>query len=145
VREQLAYQPAEIRSFAGSEGIRGQPLPFDQMYVSKGALSSEVLRKELFTKEFSAQAFSVLGSKVSRGYHRCDAFRAVAIEQGQLCRPAPPAIGDMLVKVDRMSMAHSLEVRSPLLDHRLVEFAASLPTRLKLRVGKQSHIRCELH
>jgi asparagine synthase (glutamine-hydrolysing) len=36
---------------------------------------------------------------------------------------------DMLVKVDRMSMAHGLEVRVPLLDHRLVEFALSLPTK----------------
>jgi len=40
---------------------------------------------------------------------------------------------DMLVKVDRMSMAHSLEVRSPLLDHRLVDFAVRLPPSLKLR------------
>lgn len=43
---------------------------------------------------------------------------------------------DMLVKVDRMTMAHGLEARVPYLDHRLVEFVASLPPQLKLKNGR---------
>jgi asparagine synthase (glutamine-hydrolysing) len=43
---------------------------------------------------------------------------------------------DGLVKVDRMSMAHGLEVRCPLLDHRVVELAARVPSRFKLADGR---------
>ncbi len=42
---------------------------------------------------------------------------------------------DMLVKLDRMTMAHSLEARVPFLDHRVVEFCARVPPELKLKWG----------
>lgn len=47
---------------------------------------------------------------------------------------------DMLTKVDRMSMAHSLEVRTPFLDHRLIEYALSLKTEAKMPSLTPKHI-----
>jgi asparagine synthase (glutamine-hydrolysing) len=47
---------------------------------------------------------------------------------------------DLLTKVDRASMAHSMEVRSPFLDHKLVEFAARIPARYKYRRGTKKWI-----
>jgi asparagine synthase (glutamine-hydrolysing) len=47
---------------------------------------------------------------------------------------------DILTKVDRMTMAHSLEARPPLLDHRLVEFAATIPSRFRLRDGTTKYL-----
>ena len=47
---------------------------------------------------------------------------------------------DILTKVDRMSMAHSIEARVPLLDHKLVEFAATIPPELNLRGGTTKYV-----
>lgn len=44
---------------------------------------------------------------------------------------------DILTKIDRMSMQHGLEVRSPFLDYRIIEFAARLPLKYKLDKGEQ--------
>ena len=49
-------------------------------------------------------------------------------------------VDDILVKVDRASMAHSLEVRCPLLDHKLMELIAQMPSGLKLHNGRGKHI-----
>jgi asparagine synthase (glutamine-hydrolysing) len=47
---------------------------------------------------------------------------------------------DILTKVDRISMAHAVEVRPPFLDHRIVEFAASLPASFKIRGSRQKFL-----
>ena len=49
-------------------------------------------------------------------------------------------VDDILTKVDRMSMAVSLETRPPLLDHKVVEFVATLPSRFKLKGGQRKYI-----
>ncbi len=48
--------------------------------------------------------------------------------------------GGILVKVDRMSMANSLEVRAPLLDKDVVEFSATVPSEMKFKNGEKKHI-----
>jgi asparagine synthase (glutamine-hydrolysing) len=49
-------------------------------------------------------------------------------------------VGDINTKVDRASMAHSLEVREPLMDHPLVEWLSSLPPDFKLRNGEGKYL-----
>jgi asparagine synthase (glutamine-hydrolysing) len=49
-------------------------------------------------------------------------------------------VGDINTKVDRASMAHSLEVREPLMDHLLVEWLATLPSGLKIRDGEGKYV-----
>jgi asparagine synthase (glutamine-hydrolysing) len=51
---------------------------------------------------------------------------------------------DVLTKVDRMSMAHSIESRVPLLDAQVVDFASALPASLKIRNGRRKHLLKEV-
>jgi asparagine synthase (glutamine-hydrolysing) len=113
--------------------LRDSELPFEARYFVKGSPCRPDLFGQLLTRDAAIQLarpeLSILADDV-RAVLRSDlpemskasylGFRLALVE-------------DMLVKVDRMSMAHGLEVRSPFLDHRLVEFAMRLPSSMKLR------------
>ena len=65
---------------------------------------------------------------------------AEALTEAMYFESTAKLTGDILVKVDRMSMANSLEVRSPLLDHELAEFAARIPHAWKIRNGRGKRV-----
>ena len=76
--------------------------------------------------------------QVTEPYRRCPS--PSALQRAQYADLKVYLPNDPLVKVDRMSMAHSLEVRCPLLDHRLVEFAFRLPTATKIPGLRCKHL-----
>jgi asparagine synthase (glutamine-hydrolysing) len=96
-------------------------------------------KADLYTADFAARVGAVDSlALLEAAYEASDApgfLEATVHADVQLYLP-----DDLLVKMDIASMAHSLEVRSPFLDHRVVEFAASLPPSLKLRRVTQKYL-----
>ncbi len=96
-------------------------------------LKSRLYRPELAARLAAEDSAEVLAADFDAA--RAESFldRTLAVDLAHyLC-------GDILVKADRMTMAHSLEGRSPFLDHDLLEFIARLPARFKLR-GRQGKV-----
>ena len=96
------------------------------------------LRKQLLQPEWMAPAdLSYLTATFSNFLL---ANGASVMTQALYFEATAKLAGDMLVKVDRMSMANSLEVRCPMLDHQLAEFAARIPHSWKLKNGRGKDI-----
>jgi asparagine synthase (glutamine-hydrolysing) len=101
--------------------------------------------KVIFTEEAKAALYANNGPKLQhprrlyrRFFDECEASDMLTRLQHIDIKLYLP--DDILVKADRMSMANSLEARVPFLDHRVVEFAASLPPELKLRGLNKKYI-----
>jgi asparagine synthase (glutamine-hydrolysing) len=101
-------------------------------YLDAGAFFREGQRRELFQRDALAEMEKDPLREARKRLRRHDGNWLSAAQSLDLHNYLPL---DILTKVDRMSMAHSLEVRVPLLDHTLVEFAATVPPELNLNGG----------
>ena len=113
--------------------------PLFEGYTRKVAFFTPEMQQRLFSPDFRWQTedFPYLEEvwSIPRDYPELDPLVQANLSDLSVYLP-----DGLLVKVDRMSMACSLEVRVPLLDHTLVEFALSMPMDLKLKRLRTKHV-----
>ncbi len=109
-------------------------LPPERRYLNWVGIFPEHLRGDLYRDEFLAQLTTDPATFLRSAWKRCGGRDAVTC--ASLADLTTYLVCDLMTKVDIASMGHGLECRAPLLDYRVVEFAASLPVRLKYRRGR---------
>jgi asparagine synthase (glutamine-hydrolysing) len=130
----LDWAPRPLRAKATLEELARGTI---DAYFSSVSICGNELRRQLFSGSLAQNLQGYNAAEVLRGHmSRCGSEDPLSQVQYADFKTYLP--GDILTKVDRASMASSLEVRVPLLDHTLVEWAARLPSHLKLhgREGK---------
>jgi asparagine synthase (glutamine-hydrolysing) len=127
------------RMFRAKTTFEGMARSSVEAYFHSVSVMRDSQRDALYSPEFRRQL---------DGYRAAEVFHRHAARAGtddplaliQYIDMHTYLVGDINTKVDRASMAHSLEVREPLMDHPLVEWAATLPSSLKLRDGNGKRV-----
>jgi asparagine synthase (glutamine-hydrolysing) len=137
----LIRRRAEPRSFRGRAGrfVEAVAEPPERRYVRWLAHFAPAMREELLEPSFvRALGDHDVADYVEQAYRESDGPDLVDRTLDVDVHTYLP--GDLLVKVDIATMAFGLEGRSPFLDHEVMEFAASLPSHLKLRHSTKKHL-----
>jgi asparagine synthase (glutamine-hydrolysing) len=108
-------------------------------YFQSVSITSDAVRRALYATAFRCELQDYDAQEAIRAHWR-ETEGQHPLDQVQYADLMTYLPGDILTKVDRASMAHSLEVRVPLLDHVLIEWAASLPPRLRLNARGSKHV-----
>ncbi len=132
----LAWAPRIFRAKATFQSLSRNPL---EGYFNSISIFRPGEKSKLFQKDFQNQLAGYDSIDVLRHhYDRADTEDPLSRIQYVDIKTYLP--DDILTKVDRASMAVSLEVRAPLLDHRLMEMVARMPSSLKLRGREGKYI-----
>lgn len=127
-------QPLRAKTFLGNVARDPMEGYFRSVSLLLPEMKEKVLSEELHRQLVSYDTYDIFSSL----HERCRGLDALS--RAQYIDFKTYLAEDILTKVDRASMANSLEVRAPLLDHHLVQLAAKIPPRLKLKGREGKYI-----
>ncbi|HEX3558977.1 MAG TPA: asparagine synthase (glutamine-hydrolyzing) [Pyrinomonadaceae bacterium] len=140
---QGVMRPLSVRLPHGARGrnyLHNVALDPVERYLDSVSVFTKLKRLSLYTEDFRQQLSA--DDLAARRFHdyAANARTGEALDRLLYIDSKTYLPGDILTKVDRMSMAASLEARVPLLDHKLIEFVTRIPAALKMRGLETKHI-----